>query len=91
MLHSIDRVLRVNAVKNSYGMVHNRRVPIRRATIETFCFDIVVLCCLTAFCIWCFGMLRPKGFGAVPAALWVGLLITALLCSGTIGLLEVTR
>jgi hypothetical protein len=32
--------------------------------------------------------LRPKGFGALPAALWISLLTIALLCSGVIGIFE---
>jgi hypothetical protein len=35
--------------------------------------------------------IRPKGFGAWPAALWIGLLLIALLCSGTIGFFEFVR
>jgi hypothetical protein len=36
-------------------------------------------------------MVRPKGFGAFPAALYVTLLLIALLCSGIVGFLEVVH
>jgi hypothetical protein len=44
-----------------------------------------------AFLAWLVGMVRPKGFGAWPAALWIGLLLIALLCSGRIGFFEFVR
>ena len=59
--------------------------------VETLCFVVLLVCCLFAFLAWLVGMVRPKGFGAWPAALWIGLLLIALLCSGTIGFFEFVR
>jgi hypothetical protein len=55
---------------------------------ESLCFVVVIVCCVCALAAWLVGMLRPKGFGALPAALWIGLLTIALLCSGVIGVLD---
>jgi hypothetical protein len=56
--------------------------------VESLSFEVLVVCCLSAVIAWLVGMLRPKGFGALPTALWVGLLIAALLCSAAIGVIE---
>jgi hypothetical protein len=41
--------------------------------VETLCFVALLVCGLCAFLAWLVGMVRPKGFGAWPAALWIGL------------------
>jgi hypothetical protein len=66
-------------------------VIVRRTDVEGFCFVVLLVSCLLAFLAWLVGMVRPKGFGAGPAALWIGLLLIALLCSGTIGFIEFVR
>ena len=63
-------------------------MTVRLATVESFAFIVLLACCGLAFLSWIVGMLRPRGFGALPAALWIGLLVVALLCSGTIGFIE---
>jgi hypothetical protein len=63
-------------------------VIVRRETVESYCFFALLLCCVFALLTWLLGMLRPKGFGALPAALWISLLTIVLLCSGVIGILE---
>jgi hypothetical protein len=66
-------------------------VIVRPATVESLCFLVLIVCCVLAFLTWLVGMVRPKGFGAWPAALYITLLLIALLCSGTIGFLEFVR
>jgi hypothetical protein len=63
----------------------------RSATLESLCFLVLIICCVLALLTWVVGMVRPKGFGARPAALYVTLLLIALLCSGAIGFLELVR
>lgn len=64
---------------------------VRRTSVESLCFMVLIGCCLLAFLTWLLGMVRPKGFGAFPAALYVTLLLIALLCSGIVGFLEVVH
>jgi hypothetical protein len=66
----------------------NSHVLLRPTDVESLSFDLLVVCCASAVIAWLVGMLRPKGFGAFPAALWVSLLTVALLCSATIGVIE---
>jgi hypothetical protein len=51
----------------------------------------MLACCLFAFFAVLVGMVRPKPFGQWPAALWIGLLTIALLCSATVGFFEFVR
>ena len=63
-------------------------VLLRPTDVESLSFDVLLVCCLSAAIAWVVGMLRPKGFSALPAALWVSVLTVALLCSATIGVIE---
>jgi hypothetical protein len=66
-------------------------VIVRPETGESLSFLVLIVCCVLAFLTWLVGMVRPKGFGAGPAALYITPLLVALLCSGTIGFLEFVR
>ena len=55
------------------------------ASVESFSLISLLVCSALAFLS---GMVRPKQFSALPAAMWVSLLVVALLCSGTIGFIE---
>jgi hypothetical protein len=59
--------------------------------VEVFCFFMLLACCLLAVLAWLVGMARPKAFGHWPAALWIGLLSIALVCSAAIGFFEFVR
>ena len=61
---------------------------IRRTTVETYCFYALLLCCLAALLAWILGMVHPKPFGAIPAAVWIGMVVTAIVLSGVIAVLE---
>jgi hypothetical protein len=72
------------------NLVHNFRVLVWRATVESYCSVILLASGASAALAWLVGMLRPKGLGALPAAVWLGLITMALICSAVIGFLEVT-
>jgi len=55
------------------------------ASLESFSLILLLVCSALAFLS---GMVRPNEFGGLPAAMWVSLLVVALLCSGTIGFIE---
>ena len=63
---------------------------IRRLTVETICFKIMLASVATAFTVWVLGMMR-KSFGAIPAMLWLVLTCVSLVCAAIVGVLEFTR
>lgn len=63
---------------------------VRRSTVETFCFNVMLASLATGFTVWLFGMAR-KSFGAIPALLWIVLTCLSLTCAGIVGVLEFTR
>ncbi|MGB9196466.1 MAG: hypothetical protein WCB53_06015 [Terriglobales bacterium] len=62
----------------------------RLSTIETVCFEVLLVAMVTALAVWFWGMIR-KSFGAIPAILWLILCGASLLCAATIGTLEFLR
>jgi hypothetical protein len=62
----------------------------RKATIETICFEILLASVLTALTAWMWGMLR-KSFGAIPALIWITLTCISLVCAAIVGILELIR
>lgn len=62
---------------------------IRWLTVETYCFVILVASVALALAAWISGMLR-KSFGALPAALWIALIIIALGCTAIIAMIQFT-
>jgi hypothetical protein len=62
----------------------------RRLTIETVCFEILLGSVFAGFAVWMWGMLR-KSFGAIPAVLWIVLTCISLACAAIVGVLEFTR
>jgi hypothetical protein len=73
------------------NLVHNFRVLVWLATVESFCFLILLASGASALLAWLVGMLCPKSFGALPAGLWLGLISMALICYLVIGFLEFTH
>jgi hypothetical protein len=63
---------------------------VRAATVETYCFEILLTALFAAFVAWMWGMTR-KSFGAIPAMLWLVLSGVSLVCAAMIGLLEFIR
>ena len=63
---------------------------VRRATIETHCFEIMLASVATSLTVWLVGMLR-KSFGAIPALLWILLTGLSLACAAVVGILEFVR
>ncbi len=63
---------------------------VRRLTVETVCFEVMLASMATGFSVWLFGMVR-KSFGAIPALLWVVLTCISLACAAVVGVLEFTR
>ncbi len=62
----------------------------RKTTLETLCFEILLASVLTALTVWIWGMLR-KSFGAIPALLWIILTAISLVCAAIVGILECIR
>ncbi len=62
----------------------------RKTTLETLCFEILLASVLTALTVWIWGMLR-KSFGAIPALLWITLTAISLVCAAIVGILEFIR
>ena len=62
----------------------------RLSTIETVCFEALLVVMVSAVAAWVWGMVR-KSFGAIPAMLWLVLCGISLLCAATIGVLEFLR
>jgi hypothetical protein len=63
---------------------------VRLTTIETVCFEVLLITMFSALATWTWGMVR-KSFGAIPALLWLILCGLALVCAATIGVLEFVR
>jgi hypothetical protein len=63
---------------------------VRRLTVETVCFEIMLASMATGLSVWLFGMMR-KSFGAIPALLWIVLTCVSLACAAIVGVLEFTR
>jgi MFS-type transporter involved in bile tolerance (Atg22 family) len=63
---------------------------IRPATVETVCFEILLVSLFAALAAWMWGMVR-KSFGAIPAMLWLVLSCVSLICAAMIGILEFSR
>jgi len=61
---------------------------IRQQTVETVCFEIMLVSMGTAIASWIWGMVRKSPFGAIPALLWIILVCVSLVCSAIIGILE---
>ncbi len=62
----------------------------RKTSLETLCFEILLASVLTALTVWIWGMLR-KSFGAIPALLWIVLTAISLVCAAIVGILEFIR
>ena len=60
---------------------------VRRFTVETVCFEILLASVFAGFAVWIWGMLR-KSFGAIPAALWIVFTCISLVCVAIIGVIE---
>jgi len=63
---------------------------VRRLTVETVCFEVMLASMATGLSVWLFGMVR-KSFGAIPALLWIVLTCLSLACAAIVGVLEFTR
>jgi hypothetical protein len=63
---------------------------VRRLTVETVCFEVMLASMATGLSVWLFGMMR-KSFGAIPALLWIVLTCLSLACAAIVGVLEFTR
>ena len=63
---------------------------VRLTTVETVCFEVMLIAMFAALAAWTWGMVR-KSFGAIPAALWLILCGISLICAATIGVLEFIR
>ncbi len=63
---------------------------VRLTTVETVCFEVLLITMFSALAAWTWGMVR-KSFGAFPALLWLILCGLALICTATIGVLEFVR
>jgi len=63
---------------------------VRLTTVETVCFEVMLIAMFAALAAWTWGMVR-KSFGAIPAALWLILCGISLICAATIGILEFIR
>lgn len=59
-------------------------------TVESYCFLILVASAALAVVAWLTGMLRRKPFGAIPAVLWIVLVVVALACSAIIAIIAFT-
>jgi magnesium-transporting ATPase (P-type) len=59
----------------------------RRQTIETACFTLLLASIAFAFAVWLWGLFR-RSFGSTPALLWVILVGTALICAAIIATIE---
>lgn len=62
----------------------------RLSSLETVCFEVLLITMFAALAAWAWGMIR-KSFGAVPAMLWLVLCGVSLICAATIGILEFIR
>ena len=62
----------------------------RLTTVETVCFEVLLIVMFAAVAAWVWGMVR-KSFGAIPAMLWLVLCGVSLVCAATIGILEFIR
>ena len=60
----------------------------RIASIENYCFVGLLGSCGSAVVVWTYGMFRRKPFGAVPAAIWMTLLLLALACGVVIAAID---
>jgi len=63
---------------------------VRRYTVETVCFEVMLGSIAAGLAVWLFGMAR-KSFGAMPALLWIVLTCLSLTCAAIAGVLEFTR
>jgi len=63
---------------------------VRLTTVETVCFEVLLIAMFSAAATWTWGMVR-KSFGAIPALLWLVLCGVSLVCAATIGVLEFIR
>jgi hypothetical protein len=63
---------------------------VRPTTVETVCFEVLLIAMFSAVATWTWGMVR-KSFGAIPAMLWLILCSVSLICAATIGVLEFIR
>ena len=63
---------------------------VRLTTVETVCFEVLLITMFCALAAWTWGMIR-KSFGAMPAILWLILCGVALICAALIGILEFIR
>ncbi len=67
-----------------------RLAAFRLTTVESVCFEVLLIAMFSALAAWTWGMVR-KSFGAIPAMLWLGLCGVSLIGAATIGVLEFVR
>jgi hypothetical protein len=65
-------------------------LAVRLTTVETVCFEVLLVTMFAAFAAWTWGMIR-RSFGAIPALLWLILCGVSLICAALIGVLEFIR
>ena len=65
-------------------------LAVRLTTVETVCFEVLLVTMFAALAAWSWGMIR-RSFGAVPALLWLILCGVSLICAAMIGVLEFIR
>jgi hypothetical protein len=65
-------------------------LAVRLTTVETVCFEVLLVTMFAALAAWTWGMIR-RSFGAVPALLWLVLCGVSLICAAMIGVLEFIR
>jgi hypothetical protein len=63
----------------------------RRDDVENVFMAVLLVSSASAVAAWIGGMLRRRPFGALPAALWVVLVVTSLLCAAVVAVFEATR
>jgi hypothetical protein len=65
-------------------------LAVRLTTVETVCFEVLLVTMFAALAAWSWGMIR-RSFGAIPALLWLILCGVSLICAALIGVLEFIR
>jgi hypothetical protein len=65
-------------------------LAVRLTTVETVCFEVLLVTMFAALAAWTWGMIR-RSFGAIPALLWLVLCGVSLICAAMIGVLEFIR
>ena len=65
-------------------------LAVRLTTVETVCFEVLLVTMFAALAAWTWGMIR-RSFGAIPALLWLILCGVSLICAALIGVLEFIR